>query len=410
MEGTLLWILLGLLLVLSGLFSATETALFSLDTAQLRRVGNRVARMLERPQDLLVSVLFGNLLVNIAFFAFSARLAAETETSRLTAGFVVLLVLLVFGEILPKTLALRAPAPVAQFVALPLEAFVRLTHPIRVVVAAVLSVVFRALGEAARDERDITPEMLEQVLEHSSQHGLLEGTEADFLSEVFELEKIRVREIMTPRVDMLAVDLTAEDPLACRDEAFARRLSWLPVVEGHADQVVGRVRLRDLYLHADRPVRQLLVPVNYVPEVASAMALLGVLRENRTTEAIVVDEWGGTAGIVTIEDVFEEIVGELRVEGEVREQPVVPLGEGRYRVAGNLPVRDWNEQFGLRVVPIEFETVAGMITALLGRIPRVGDTVRLGSLVAEVEEVRGRRVLHVDMWVDPAGELQGAGA
>ncbi|MEM7518929.1 MAG: transporter associated domain-containing protein [Planctomycetota bacterium] len=125
--------------------------------------------------------------------------------------------------------------------------------------------------------------------------------------------------------------------------------------------------------------------------------------------AVVVDEWGGTAGIVTLEDVFEEIVGELRVEGEARAKPVVPLGEGAYRVAGSLSVRDWNEQFGLAFVPKEFETVGGLVTAFLGRIPRVGDEVRVSELIITVAEVRGRRVLEVDMRAAPEAERAAAG-
>jgi magnesium and cobalt transporter len=209
-----------------------------------------------------------------------------------------------------------------------------------------------------------------------------------------------VREIMTPRVDMLAIDLAA-DPAPVIERALERRMTWLPVVDGQVDKVVGCVRVRDLVVRRERPIGQVVMPVMYIPEVASALDLLHDLRESRTTEAVVVDEWGGTAGFVTIEDIFEEIVGDLRVEGELGERPVVALGEGRFRVAGSLSVRDWNEQFGGQVVPTEFETVAGYVTALLGRIPRAGDKVRVGDLVNEVHEVRGRRVMSVDMYVVP---------
>jgi CBS domain containing-hemolysin-like protein len=240
------------------------------------------------------------------------------------------------------------------------------------------------------------------VLDQSARHGLIEGVEADLLAEVVELEGIRVREIMTPRVDMLSIDLEAPraDAMNVVERALEKRLTWLPVIRGHADDVRGRVRLRDVLLRPSQPFASLVQAVPFVPEVASGLDLLRVLRESRATEAVVVDEWGGTAGIVTIEDVFEEIVGDLRVEDERSTPPVIALSDGRFRVSGGLSIRDWNEQFGRAVVPDGFETVGGLVTALLGRIPRAGDRVRLGDLVSQVHEVRGRRVRSVDMYIE----------
>jgi len=274
--------------------------------------------------------------------------------------------------------------------------------PARRVFHVVLELGFRALGPLAHEERGITTESLARVLESSASHGLLADSEAGLLAEIVELDGIRVREIMTPRVDMLAIDLEHDvEPIV--ERALKERRTWLPVVDGQLDNVVGCVRLRELLVQSDRPVPQLVMPIKFIPEVASALDLLHELRDSRTTQAVVVDEWGGTAGLVTIEDIFEEIVGDLRVEGELAERPVVPLGGGRFRVAGSLSVRDWNDQFGRRVVPTEFETVGGYVTALLGRIPRAGDRVRVGDLVNEVHEVRGRRVISVDMYVERGG-------
>ncbi|MFT4543097.1 MAG: magnesium and cobalt transporter, partial [Planctomycetota bacterium] len=138
---------------------------------------------------------------------------------------------------------------------------------------------------------------------------------------------------------------------------------------------------------------------------------LATLREDRVSEAIVVDEWGGTAGVVSMEDIFEELVGELRVEGEESQPPVVPLGEGRFRVSGGLSIRDWNDRFGTNIVPAEIETVGGYVTALLDRIPRRGDRVTLGGgLACEVHEVRDRRLLTLDLFLeeDPADQVDAA--
>jgi putative hemolysin len=229
------------------------------------------------------------------------------------------------------------------------------------------------------------------------------------VSEVIELEGIRVREITTPRVDMLAIDLADEEEdhrYFVIARALAKRMTWLPVVRGSPDEVAGIVRLKDLLAQPERPIESHVRPVLFIPEVASVLDLLHYLRDKKAAEAIVVDEYGGTTGIVTIEHVFEEIVGDLRVEGERSEAPVQKLADGRFRVAGSLSIRDWNEQFGREIVPEGFETVGGLVAALLGRIPRTGDTVRIGGLVLAVHEARGRRVLSVDMSIqEPQGVL-----
>jgi CBS domain containing-hemolysin-like protein len=323
-------------------------------------------------------------------------------------GLGALVAVLLFGEILPKTAGLRARVGVATATARPLVVVVTLLGSLATPLVRLLERINGVVSLWLRPEERLTPEGLAKVMERGTEEGLLLDTEADLLLEIVELDEIRVREIMTPRVDTLFLHLSGEDRHAVMERALAELVSWLPVIDGNPDRVVGRVRVRDLLRHRDRPVRQLVMPVKFVPEVASALDLLRSLREDRTAEAVVVDEWGGTAGSVTAEDVFEEIVGDLRAEGEVRRPAVVPLGEGRYRVAGSLSIRDWNEQFGRTVVPMEFETVGGFVTALLGRIPRAGDEVRSGALVMEVHEVRGRRVLSVDIGVEaprrPAAE------
>ncbi len=398
-----LWIVLAGLLGLSGFFSASETALFSLSAGQVARAGARVRAMLAHPREVLVTILLCNLVVNLLFFAFAARVHVGVDDSaRLASGFGALLAVLLAGEILPKTLALRVPLAVAGAGAWPLAGLVRLTGPLRRVISFLLEPLARLLAGRRLDGGEVTGEALGRVLERSAEEGLLDSGEANLLSEIVELGGIRVREIMTARVDALMLDVDA-DPTPVIRAAVERKLTWLPVFEESRDEVLGLVKLRDLLAETPRPLRQLVMPVKYVPEVSRVLHLLHEFREDRAAEAVVVDEWGGTAGVVTIEDVFEEIVGELRVEGEEREKPVVPHGEGRFRVAGGLSIRDWNDEFGARVVPTEFETVGGFVTALLGRIPCAGDTVRSGDLVCEVREVSGRRVLQVDMYIEPRG-------
>ena len=401
------WIAIAVLLAASAFCSASETALFSLDSAGREKAGPVARKLIANAQALLISLLLANLLANVLVFAVASGLAHEEEEGldAFLAGAAALLGVLVVGEILPKSIALRAPVAVARIVAGPLAVLVSLLAPLRGFVRVVLDLATRALGDAAREEPRITTETLAEVLDQSAEVGMLPSGEADLLAEVVELEGIRVREIMTPRVDMLSLDLEAseDDNIQIMARALARRLTWLPVVRGHADQVAGSVRMRDLLAQPERALRELMRPAHFVPEVAGVLDLLKHLREKKATEAVVVDEWGGTAGVVTIENVFEEIVGDLRVEGEAPERPVLPLEDGGFRVSGSLSIRDWNERFNLEVVAEGFETVGGFVTALLGRIPRAGDRVRQGDLVWQVREVRGRRVTSVDLHLERAG-------
>jgi len=394
------WAMLAALLALSGFFSASETALFSLDERLALRAGSRARRLLEKPSSLLVTILLGNLFVNVLFFALVPTVAGDA--SPLWSGASALLVLLLCGEILPKSLALRAPHLGSRLAAPPLTVAVRALRPVRRVVTLLLELCLRTLKESEHAEPGITSLALAQVLEKSAQEGLIAAGEADLLAEIVELGSLRVREIMTPRVDTVMLDLeeTPEQRAATIQLAVKRRLTWLPVVAGDPDSVRGAAALRDLLANPERPLEQLVMPVMFVPEVAYALAMLGSMRDARVAEAVVVDEWGGTAGVVTLEDLFEEIVGELRVEGEELEKPVIPLGEGRFRVSGALSIHDWNDLLGRRIVPNEFETVGGYVLALLGRLPRAGDRVVLGgALTCEVREVRGRRVHTVDLCV-----------
>jgi putative hemolysin len=401
------WIALAGLLLCSALFSAAETALFSLGSLGSRgaggpdalgRVGNA---LIARPRDLLVTVLLGNLAVDMGFFALATRLLpGDRGAGDLAVSLGALGAVVVLGEIAPKVVGLRLAVPVARLGAPPLYALVQVLGPLRRGLIALLEATCRALGSAARDERRLTGEDLARVLERSSARGELGDLEADLLAEIVELESIRVREIMTPRVDALFLDASGENRGAALGEALRTKQTWVVLVDGHPDRVLGRVRVRDLVSQPAKPLGELAEPILFVPEVASCAALLAALREARAAEAVVVDEWGGTAGTVTIEAVFEELVGDLRTEDEPRPRVALPVGEGWYRVAGDLSIRDWNEQFGYRVVPNEFETVGGFVTALLGRIPRSGDSVRSGGLLLRVHETRGRRVTSVDLCVD----------
>ncbi len=405
-EGSAItWLSLLFLLGCSAFFSSAETALFSLTAAKQKRAGERARKLMENPRDILIAVLFSNLVVNLLYFLTAASLGKD-DRGAIVAAVGALLALLIFGEILPKTIGLSAPVGIARITAVPLMAVIAATSPIRHVMRRLLEFSGRLLGEHGVAEPHLRQGDLSKLFERSAEDGHMLTSEADLLLEIAELQLINVRQIMTPRVDALFLALDGSNRDEVVRQAIQKRLARLPVIDDQPDNVVGQVRVRDLLVYPDREPASMLTPTAFVPEVASSLDLLHTLRDLHAAEAVVVDEWGGTAGLVNVEDIFEELVGDLRVEGEAREITVVPLGEGNYRVAGSLSMHDWNEVFGFQVVPKEFETVGGFVTALLGRIPRSGDKVQWGDLILEVHDVRGRRVQSVDMSVSAGENLQ----
>jgi CBS domain containing-hemolysin-like protein len=394
------WFVLAALLAASALLSGSETALFGLRPSDERTAGPRARALITQPRSLLVTILLANLGVNMLFFAFATRLyAGHGARGEWLGGIVALVTLVVFGEVLPKAVALRARVAFSRVGAVPLSFLVAALRPVQRAADRTLTLIYRALGPAGHEEHGVTAAALSAALEKSAQRGLLLENEAEFLAGVIELDQIKVRELMTPRVDMLFLDLADEDRTEVVGRGLASKAPWVVVVDGDPDHVVGRVRLRTLLAQPGRALREILEPVVFVPEVASGVQLLELLRAKHVAQAVAVDEWGGTAGLVTIEDLFEHVVGDLRVEGEASERAVVPLGDGRFEVVGHLPIRDWNDMFGQRVVPGEFDTVGGLVLALLGRIPRAGDVVRAGPLGFEVREVRRRRVVKLEISV-----------
>jgi putative hemolysin len=397
-------VLLGALLSCSAFFNAAEAALFGLTPLERKSASASTLELLAEPRALLATILLANLVVTTLYFAFASRLMPDARGwNEIALGLVVLVVLLLFGEILPKILALRARRAVTRVAAPPLRFLLFVLEPLARPLLWVLERVHDAWSRWVPPEGGITADVLARVLERGAAEGALHEREADLLAGILELEDIRVREIMRPRVDTLFLDVSGEERASVIRSALAGRIGWLPVIDGEPDRVVGCVMLRELVRHPERAIQSLVMPVKFVPEVASALDLLRSLRADNASEAVVVDEYGGTAGVVTTEDVFEQILGDLRMEGEEHAPAVASLGDGRFRVPGGLSIREWNEAFGLDVVPREFETVGGFVTALLGRIPRAGDEVRLGQLELVVHEVRGRRVTTVDLGVVPAG-------
>ncbi|HUU10843.1 MAG TPA: hemolysin family protein [Phycisphaerae bacterium] len=419
-------VVMALLLSASAFFSGSETALFNLSREQLRRYRvsrspfhRAAARLMDDPRRVLVTVLFGNMTVNTAFFVMGVMLMHETGERhpdkvgawQFAIGTLTPLLVIVFGEVTPKSLAATMPGALAPVASLPLLVLEYVVLPVRVILGyAVVGPLARLVTGGRRAERGfLTTEELQAVVEVAADEGTVSSAESEMVADILELGEVKVREVMTPRVEIIGCDLCTPTRVALPIFRRSRKTKIL-VYEGRMDNVVGIVYAKTAFLNADRPLSALVRPVYYVPETETVERLLGEFRSRRIQLAVVVDEYGGLAGLVTLEDCLEEIVGEIEDEtDQPAVEPVRRLGPSEYLLAGNLSIRSWEDLFDIDLPEggARYTTVAGFVANLLGRLPDRGDTARWRNLEFAVEEVHRRRVTLVRLRLSP-GEDEAA--
>lgn len=401
--------LIGALVVLSGLFSASEAVLFSLTAVQLQHASassnpfrRMAAGLMRDPKRTLMIVLLANTAVNVLLYA-STYVFFDRLTARFgawlspVAGAGSVLLVLVFGEVLPKVIGVAMTERMAPFCAATIHFCGYVFGPIsRVIDVALIEPLLRlASGRPTREttrEHDLSPEELKTLLDLSRQHGLIHPIEDTFLREVIDLSYLRVRDVMVPRVEVVAYDVNGS-PQGLRELMRKTQRKKIPVFERTPDQIVGLVYAKVLFFEPSRPLRELVQPVRFVPELITCEQLLHHFRATRTQIAMVVDEFGGLAGLVTLQDVIEEIVGEIRRAEDAPGEPEInAVDETTYDVSGRLSVHYWAEFFGQPRLTEHVATVGGLVTSRLGRPARVGDRVQIRNLEFEVTRVAGRRV------------------
>ncbi len=418
-------VLLILLFVLvGGVFAATEMALVSLRETQLRgladrgRRGARVAAVAADPNRFLGAVQIGVTLAGFLSAAFgAATLAGELspvlQRWGLSSGLadavalvaitlVISYLSLVLGELAPKRIALQRAESVALAVAPMLDRFASAMSPVIWLLSHSTDLVVRLLGGDPRAGRDeITDEELRTLV---SGHHALGPEERELIEEVFEAGDRSLREVMVPRTEVDFLDASLPVPKAVRLVAQLTR-SRFPVVRGDPDNVVGFVHVRDLYgpqggAHGAR-VGDLAREVMLLPDGKQVLPALSEMRRAGQHLAIVVDEYGGTAGIVTLEDIVEELIGDIRDEYDLEEEPSRLLVGGALDVDGLLNLDDFEDVAGFALPEGPYETVAGFVLAALGHIPDVGEHVDVEGYRLSVTQTDGRRVARVR--VAPAG-------
>ncbi|MCO6436368.1 MAG: HlyC/CorC family transporter [Phycisphaerae bacterium] len=399
----MIWFWLVLLLVCSAAVSGSETALFGLNResrhafARSASTARRLAaHLMEQPQRLLMTVLLANNLVNVAIFALSyiaiQHQHGDSPIVSLALSAAVLISLIAFGEIVPKTLAISNPrlyAPIAAVFIGTLRT--ALAPPVWVLRVWVVAPLVRLLGPTSLHAGPVTSEELRMLVEQSAHEGVIDTREHDLLQAAVAAGGIKVREVMTPRVDIKAAYIgSTRRQLLEQARAGSRRR--LPVYGRDLDDIRGVLFVRDLFLDERMPLRQIIRPLPFVPEQATLLQVVRYFRELKADFAVVVDEYGGTSGLCSLGDISEWIVGEIPDEGA---EPSVPEFEQvdaeTYRIPGNLSARLWASRFAVGLEE-QFDTVAGLVLAELGRMPREGDCVRLGNLSLTVEKMRRRRI------------------
>ncbi len=403
--------MLPVLLGLSGFFSGSETALFALtvnERMSLRRTGGVAGRAVEsllaNQRMLLITILIGNMTVNVLYFVVTSVLLMKRDIGVLNSVLLAatfLLVLILVGEVAPKLVANTRRTVFAGIAAPLLLTFHQAIAPLRIVLDRVVVGPLSRLTSPTRRPPELDEHELSALLDVSSSGGVIDDQEQQILQDVISLSQLKVRDVMTPRVRVAAVPIGATYEQV-RALAENTRLTKFPVYDENIDHIVGLLPVRRFLLDPPRrpddreAFERLLTPAHYVPETARLDQLLDRFRETGTQLAVVVDEYGGTAGVVAAEDVVEELVGDIAsTEDRGGIEPPTLVRPAQWRVDGATPIHDWAEAFGARLISGHVATLGGLILARLGRAPRVGDHIELGNVRLDVERIDRSRVLSV---------------
>ncbi len=423
MQPSHIYALIALLLLtlLNAFFTLAETALNTIRTARLQGLMEaggadsaamgEAQKLLREPTRVVATVQVG---ITLAAFGVAALAAAALapdfayllpptltrHPNRLAAviltGLAALLTIVV-GEIVPRSIALRRPGPVALRIARPLRVFMVLLAPLAGLALGLSNLLVRPFGLTATFAAPmITEEELRALLEASAQSGAIEEDERDIIRNVISFGDTDVRQVMTPRIDVRAIDVDAGLP-ALLELIVSSGHSRIPVYEGSVDMIIGIVHAKDLLpalargeriLDAHTVMRApLLIPENHFVD-----DLLDEFRRSNVHLAVVQDEYGGTAGLVTMEDLLEELVGEISDEYDQEEPPLTAIEPGVWRVDARLAIDDLNEQLDLDLPHEDYDTVGGFVFGAMGHQPEPGESVQYETLEFVIEKMDGRRV------------------
>ena len=410
------------LVVLNGMLAMSELAIVSARPARLKAMAdrgisgaNRALRLNADPGRFLSTVQIGITAISIFTGVYSGSRLAEPVAGLLrqftpldtyaapVALFLVVLVTtylsLIVAELTPKRIALSQPEEIASMVAPSMDILARIARPLVFILDRSSEGLAQLLGVRPSDAPTVTDEEVRIMLQQGAQVGIFEPIEEEIITQVFRLSDRRASAIMTPRPDIDWIDVT-QGAYAVRDLITASGHSRFPLAEGSLDHVVGIVFVRDLLLQwmatSEVDLRAIARPALFLPENMTALDVVEQMRSSRSHMALIINEYGGMEGLVTISDVVEAILGAVEATGREEEPSIVQREDGSWLIDGMWSVDEFQETFGFRDLPardeLDYQTVGGMIMAILGQVPGVGSHVEFGGYRLEVVDMDGRRV------------------
>ena len=399
------------LIMLSAFFSASETALTSLNKIKIRSMidnkvkgAERVQRVTENTPRLLSSILIGNNIVNILASSIMTAVAILLFPDKgvAVATVIMTVVVLIFGEITPKTFAARNPERVAIKFAAPISGVMFILTPIVAILNAITSFILKLNKNAEKDSL-ITEDELKTMVNVGHEEGILEIDEREMINNVFDFGDTKAKDVMTPRTDMIAVDINASyEEIAdiFKEEGFL----ILPVYEENADNIVGVIYLKDFAFSTPEgfDIKEHLHEPLYTYETKPILELLAEMKCRTVKFAVVVDEYGGTGGIVTLTDLIEELVGNFNDSEE--DKDIRLIRDDEYIIDGTARIDDVNEMIGTDIQSDSVETIAGYIISLVGRFPAEGEVIRDQDILFRILEVDKKRILKIKMEIP--GKIQ----
>jgi len=410
--------LLVALVLLAAFFAACEAALVSISRMRARAIAERrvrgagnLERLVDEKTRFLTSILVGNTIVLLAADSLAAyiALAMGIPSGAVISTVVMTVVFLLFGEIIPKTIATGDSERWALRLALPIRYAALILMPIARAFEVTTDLVLRLFGIKNAHRPFVTEEDIRALVNVGAEQRVIEEQERELIHSVLEFADTIVREVMKPRPEMVAVSVD-DSPRRVLDVVIAEGYSKLPVYQESKDDIVGVIHDRELLVAlangslAHASVRSLMRTAVHVPETKKIADLLREMQRDKFSLAIVVDEYGGTAGLVTMEDLLEEIVGEIRDEHDLDEQESISMvSEHEAVVEAGTNIEDVNAKLGTELPTEDFETIGGYTVGLFGRLPNEGEEIdAAGHARLRVDRTRGRRILAVRIYTNGA--------
>ena len=401
-------ITLVVLLVLSGFFSGAETALVSLSRLRVIHMaekGGRINKILKKlkddPHRMLTTILIGNNIVNIAAAAMATSIAMgifKSHAVSIATGIMTLLIL-VFGEITPKSLATQFNEAYAKFVAFPVWYLSVILYPLIKIFDLFLGFLMKLFGGKAKEEI-VTEEYLKSIVSASEEEGSIKEIEKDMINKIFEFDDIDAGEVMTPRTDMFMINSKLKIKNVLKS-ILKKPYSRIPVYEKTRDNITGVVFLKDIMKHVaekkkDIVISKIMSKPYFVPESKKIDSLLRQFQKRKEHMAIIVDEHGIITGLVTIEDILEEIVGEIMDETDKRDPNIRKIKKNEWMVKGKTDIDEVNEKIKMNIKEDGgYDTLGGFILSKTGKIPNKQDKIEHGNITMVVEEVEEHRIIRV---------------